>query len=80
MNSADALRARAAKAREVAAGSGKRGPNLYLLELATRYDEEALAVERTHAGKAAAALPGNRREHGAAPQKPVQPGSLSGRR
>jgi hypothetical protein len=45
MSSPDELRAKAAKAREVA-GKGKRGPNGYLLELADRYEAEAGEMER----------------------------------
>ena len=45
MDSPDELRAKAAKAREVA-GSKNRNPNGYLLDLAERYEAEAAAKER----------------------------------
>ena len=45
MISPDELRAKAAKAREVA-GSKNRSPNGYLLELAERYEAQALEMER----------------------------------
>jgi hypothetical protein len=45
MDSPDQLRAKAAKAREVA-GSKNRSPNGYLLDLADRYEAEATEIER----------------------------------
>ncbi len=45
MDSADQLRAKAAKAREVAV-SRNRNPNGYLLDLADRYDAQASEMER----------------------------------
>ena len=45
MDSPDELRAKAAKAREVA-GSKNRSPNGYLLDLADRYEAEASEKER----------------------------------
>ncbi len=45
MDSPDQLRAKAAKAREVA-GSKNRSPNGYLLDLAERYEAEASEMER----------------------------------
>ena len=45
MDSPDELRAKAAKAREVAA-SKNRSPNGYLLDLADRYEAEASELER----------------------------------
>ena len=45
MESAEQLRAKAAKAREVASGKN-RSPNGYLLELADRYEAEATELER----------------------------------
>jgi hypothetical protein len=45
MNSPDELRAKAAKAREVA-GSKNRNPNGYLMDLADRYEAQALELER----------------------------------
>jgi hypothetical protein len=48
MTSPEALRARAAKAREIAAKSKR--PNFYLLALAERFDNEASAEEQRMAG------------------------------
>jgi hypothetical protein len=45
MESPEQLRAKAAKAREVASGKN-RSPNGYLLELADRYEAEATELER----------------------------------